>query len=346
LSLLTGCKEEKEILFSEKVYNISNAVLIGEEGLLDPWGIVLIDSVLIITNSRGEPAIETYDLRGNVLQKFLTFGQGPEEVLVTSVEEKDHNLFVYDNFQKKFLEYDYDKIIKSVVLKPDSVHSYLFILNDTEKLIGKLMIGPDCLIGLLQVSASRIALMDANGNVLSRGGDYPENTVPNLSDYEYTHLYSSDHTLNQDRTKIALASYGSDMIDIFDISDKSVKKVWSHQGFLPHSFDVIQMEDEYRAVMKNESQYGYAGIASSNKYIYAIYSGRLFKDKNYSYGNIIRVVSWDGKKKFELHTDVDINRLTVSKDDRVIYAVARDENDDPAIVVFDIGEALRDVLQF
>jgi hypothetical protein len=345
LSLLIGCEEKKDVFFSDKVFNINNSILIEEEKLLDPWDILLIDSVLVIANDRGQPAIEIYDLQGNASQKFLTLGQGPEEVLqIGNLQEINHNLFVYDLYQKKFLEYDYNKIIKLTVLKPDSVHSYSFILKDSARLINKLLIGPDCLIGVLQVSASRIALMDAGGNVLSRGGDYPAKTIPNLSDYENAGLYGSALVLNQNGTKIALATYRADMIDIFDISDKSMKTVWSHQGFLPHNLKVIQMGNIDRAVMTDESQYGYADIASSNKYIYAIYTGRSLKEKNYSYGNIIRVVSWDGKEKFELHTDVDINRLTVSKDDKIIYAIAGNENDDPVIVVFDIGETLRDVL--
>jgi hypothetical protein len=344
LSLLTGCEEKKEALFSEKIFNIDYSVLIGEEELWDPWDILLMDSVLIIANDQGQPAIEAYNLQGNMLQKFLTLGQGAEEISqIGNLQEVNHNLFVYDLFKKKFLEYDYNKIIKSTVLKPDNVHSYPFVSKDTAQLINNLLIGHDCLIGQLQVSASRIALMDTAGNVLSRGGDFPAKTIPELSDYENAHLYSSSLILNQNQTKVALATFRADMIDVFDISDKSVKTVWSYQGFLPHDFNVVQMGDTYRAALTDKSQYGYADIASSNKYIYAIYSGRLLKDKNYNYGNNIRVVSWDGKKKFELHTDVDINRLAVSKDDKVIYAIAKDENDDPAIVVFDIGETLQNV---
>jgi hypothetical protein len=345
LSLLIGCEEKKDVFFSERVFNIGYSVLIGEEELLDPWDILLIDSVLIIANDQGQPAIEIYNLQGNVSQKFLTLGHGPEEVLqIGNLQEINHNLFVYDLFQKKFLEYDYNKIIKSIIVKPDNIHNYSFVSKDSTQLINKLLIGDDCLIGLLQVSASRVALMDTDGNVLSRGGDYPAKTIPELSDYENARLYGSSLILNQNQTKVALATFRADMIDIFDISDKSVKTVWSYQGFLPHDFNVVQMGDTYRTALTDESQYGYADVASSNKYIYAIYSGRLLKDKNYSYGNIIRAVSWDGKKKFELHTDVDINRLTVSKDDKVIYAIAKDENDDPVVIVFDISETLQGIL--
>jgi hypothetical protein len=339
--LLISCGNEKHISFSEKVFNITGSILLEDEELLDPYDILLIDSVLIVANDRGLPLIETYDLRGNVIQKFLTLGQGPEEVLqIGTLQEINHNLLVYDLFQKKFLEYDYQKIRKSSVLKPDYIHSYAFVLKDSSNLINKILIGDNCLIGMLRVSASRIALMDADGHVISQGGDYPAKTVYNLSDYENAGLYGASAVLDKSRKKIALATHIADMIDIFDVSNKSVRTVWSHQGFLPHDYTVVQMGNMDRAAMTDKSQEGYTDIASSDKYIYTIYSGRLFSEKNYGYGNIIRAVSWDGKEKFELHTDLDINRLTVSSDDRFIYAIARDENDDPMIVSYHIGEII------
>jgi hypothetical protein len=69
------------------------------------------------------------------------------------------------------------------------------------------------------------------------------------------------------------------MIDIFDVSESAVKTVWSHQGFLPHDLNIIQMGEIYKAAMSAKSQCGYVDAASSEKYIYALYSGRTFDEK-------------------------------------------------------------------
>jgi hypothetical protein len=164
LSLLTGCKEEKEVLFSEKVFNISNSVLIREEGLLDPWDILLIDSVLVIANNKGEPLIETYNMKGFLLQKFLSKGQGPEEISqIGDLLCVDHNLFVFDLFQRKFLEYDYINLITGSASKPDNIYRFSFIERDSVWFITKLMIGGDFLIGIMAGSGSRINLYDFDG---------------------------------------------------------------------------------------------------------------------------------------------------------------------------------------
>jgi hypothetical protein len=67
------------------------------------------------------------------------------------------------------------------------------------------------------------------------------------------------------------------------------------------------------------------------------------KEKNYSYGNIILVVSWDGSNRFELQSDMDLKRIAVSPDDQKIYAIAIDEADNPMVVVFNIKEIVSKV---
>jgi hypothetical protein len=344
--ILISCSDKRdEKNFSTDVFEIHGSVFLAEDVLQDPCCLLLIDSVLIVANNNGEPFIETYDLHGNALQKFLTAGQGPEEILtVGNLQNVNHGLYVYDLFDRKFLNYDYQELKNANVVKPESVHRYSFVVRDSSLIIRMLLMGSDYLLGE-QLSDSRIALFDFEGHIISQGGAYPPATVPNLSDYENAGLYSSSIVLDNSRKKVALATYLADMIDIFDISGNTVETVWSFRGFLPHDYMVVQMGEMNRAAFTNNSQSGYADIASSDNYIYASFSGRTRarNKENYSYCNIIRVAGWDGKKRFELHTEVDIKKLTVSEDDRSIYAIAIDENDDPMIVYYDISEITRGI---
>jgi hypothetical protein len=52
-------------------------------------------------------------------------------------------------------------------------------------------------------------------------------------------------------------------------------------------------------------------------------------------------MDWNGENRFELHADLDINGLTVSSDDKYIYATAIDKDGNPLIVVYDIGDFLK-----
>jgi hypothetical protein len=339
--LFVGCRhtqnDDKD--FSKNVYDINHSVLLSEDKLLDPWDILVFDSVLIIANKNGEPFIETYNIKGHLLQKFLNKGEGPDEVLtVGHLQCLNNHLFVYGLFNKKFMVYNYKNLINAEVIAPDSILNYSFIKNDTSQLINKLYMGERYLIGETAIPEHRIALLDHEGNILKYGGIYPDKVEDQLSDYENAMLYRSVLEYNEKKNKVALFTRSADMIDIFDISERVIETVWSHQGFLPHDLNIIQMGEVYRAAMSDKSQCGYLDAASSEKYIYALYSGRTFGEENYSYGNTIRVMDWTGSSRFELHTDLDINSLTVSSDDRYIYATAIDKDANPLIVVYDIGD--------
>jgi hypothetical protein len=313
---------------------------------LDPWDILLHDSILVIANKDGVPLMELYDIYGNVGEKFLTKGNGPEEISAVGglhASVTNNNIYVYDLFRKRFLEFNIKKSSQST-FNPDAIYDYskylgLYQKDSSTVLFDKLLIGKDCLVGESRDPRGRVVLMNFDGNLINFVGDYPPKMYEELSDYGYVKLYASDFILSNDASKLALASYSAEMIDIFDISKISAPKlVWSHQGFLPSDIYVFEMENLTQAAFTKESRQGYSSIAASDNFIYAIFSGRQIKEKNYSYGNIIRVVSWDGSKRFELQSDVDLKRITVSPDDQNIYAIAIDEADNPMVVVFNIKE--------
>jgi hypothetical protein len=331
-------KKENAAVFAEKIYQVQGSVFLTEDKLLDPWNILLIDSVLIIANNKGIPLIETYDLSGKPLQKILSPGAGPEEILsIGNLQSIDNDLYVYGVFDRKFLKYEYSKLINAEITKPDSVLIFSFIAQDTSFIINTLYINPTFLLAENKLLESRIRLFDFNGGIIRQGGSYPANMDDNLPDYEHAHLYTSDIAINKERTKIALASYNAGLIEIYDIK-KTPARVFAYSDFAPHGYIIVEMGGVKRSALTGEAQYGYADIATSGKYIYAIYSGKTSREKNFSYGNIIRVLDWDGKERYEINTDMNINRLTVSANDEFIYAIAKEDNEgEPVIVRFDIS---------
>jgi hypothetical protein len=233
--------------------------------------------------------------------------------------------------------------------KIDSVYSYSNLLyldqkDSTTVLFDKLLRGKNCIIGGSRDPRGRVVLLDFDGHLVNFGGSFPPNEGKDkgLSDYGNTVLYASDFVLNDDGSMLAMATYNADMIDIFDISDiQSVpKSVWSYKDFLPHDFFVFDNGGVMMGGFTDESRKGYHDLTASQKYVYALFSGRKQKGKDYYYGNIIRVANWNGTKRFELHTDVDIKRITVSSDDKKIYAISKDEEDGPVIVSFDIEKII------
>jgi hypothetical protein len=345
MNIISCNHQENKLLFSEERFKIEGQIFLNEDALLDPWSILLHDSILVIANDKGDPLIELYDTYGNAGKKFLTIGGGPEEVLAVGglqASVTNNNMYVYDLFQHKFLEFDLKESSQST-LSPTTIYDYSDYLylhqKDSTALFSKLFRGKNCLIGESRDVRGRIVLMNFDGSLISFAGDYPPKMYEELSDLGNAWLYGSNFILRKDASRLALATHMADMIDIFNINKPPAPElVWSYQGFLPHDLFVVEMGAQ--AAFTKESQSGYPDLAASDNFIYALFSGKQLKEKNYDYGNIIRVMNWDGSNRFELQSDMDLRRITVSPDDQKIYAIAIDEADNPMIVVFNIKEII------
>lgn len=346
ISVFFGCNEKKSNNdFFSNIKNIKHRVLIQENQLQDPWDILLIDSTLVVANENGVPLLEMYTLDGVRLTSFLSKGNGPEEVLmIGNLQESNQKkkLLVFDLFKKKFLQYDLTSTSKKVKL--DTTFSFLRQLEESDVLFDKLFITKNYMIGESRSPEGRIALMNQNGDLIRYCGDYPRKTEAKISDIENANLYASGITIKKDGSKLALAAYSAGMIDIYSIKDNSVKSIWNYQEFLPENLYIIEMGETFRAAMTDESRYGYPDIASTDRFVYALYSGKKLKEKDYSFGSIIRLFDWNGSFGLELHSDINLRRITVSEDDQYLYAVAKDMKGQPCIVVFYIGDIINGLI--
>lgn len=343
--VLGACTEKnKKKIFSDAI-QISHKVLVQENQLQDPWDILLIDSSLIVANQKGEPLLDVYNLEGNKLASFLSRGNGPEEVLMIGSLQKSiqgEKLLVYDLFGKKFLQYAIKLGLKEVKL--DTILNYQSLLEDSAVLFDKLFILKNYIIGESRSPEGRIALMNKDGSLIRYGGKYPPKTEAKISDFENAHLYASNITVKKDGSKLALATSTAGMIDIYSIKNDSILLNWSYNEFLPDHLHVIEMGGVFRAAITDETRYGYADIESTERFIYALYSGRKVKEKNYSFGSIIRLVDWNATVGLELQTNLDLKRITVSEDDQYIYAIAKDRDGFPCIVAFYIGNIINKLI--
>ncbi|MEA4887487.1 MAG: BF3164 family lipoprotein [Bacteroides graminisolvens] len=344
--ILWGCNERNcdKDFFCNKT-KIDYKLLIRENQLQDPWDILLLDSTLVVANEKGEPLLETYTLEGSRLTSFLSKGNGPKEILMIgnlqkSIQKK--KLLVYDLFKKKFMQYDLGSTSHEVKL--DTTFNYLKQLEDSIVIFDKLFITKNYIIGESRSPEGRIALMNQDGSLIRYGGEYLRKTETKISDFENANLYASGITVKKDGSMLALATYTAGMIDVYSIKNNSIILNWNYHEFLPEHLYIIEMGETFRAAITDETRYGYADIESTDKLVYALYSGRKVKEKDYSFGSIIRIFDWNGSIGLELHSDINLRRITVSEDNQYIYAIAKDKDDFTCVVVFYIGDIIKDLI--
>lgn len=343
ISLTWSCEnsgeDNKESKIFEKKVSVKAESIVPSENLKDPTDIAVMDSLLIVGNYKGEPLVDIFDLKNNG-HKYLSVinkGRGPNEIQIIgriqTSGEKDA-FYINDLIGKKILLSE-----KSNNFEPEVLLNAGDLNKDEETIFDKVLIGKDIFIGESRSPKGRMVFLNKKGEVLGFHLEYPkkEKIKINVNDFEHAKLYASAVTISPDLTKVGLATYLGSLLDLAVIKEDKLVRSFSYNEFYPSKFFEVAMAGKTVAAATNETRRGYSDIASSNDYVYALFSGRYLKDKNYDYGNAIRVSRWDGSKAFELQLDKDIRRLTVGLDNRTIYGIAKNNKGEPEIVRYDIA---------
>lgn len=322
-----GCSrvEERDQCFLDTVSANAEMFIEGEK-LASPGLLIVMDNFLVIGNSKNSitPLIEVYNrATGNLQNTFLNLGNGPNEVLmigniqyIPEIEE----LLVADLFKRKIFSYTLDDIIKGD--RPEPTLRYK--RDDKSPLMfDKLYKDKDFLIAESRDPKGRILLFNEDGSGVGYYLTYPdkENVDNRLSDINNAELYASAMTVSPSLDKIALATYSAGMIDICKVEKNHIEPMWNYTEFYPQGMMVVPMGDGMVVAHTKESRSGFTSISSSDKYIYALYSGKLLEDPTYSYGEVVYVASWDGNETYKINLDKSINRLAVDEKDEYIYGI-------------------------
>ena len=347
--VLLSCGKDKHdaqnIDAFEKKYRIGLESSILIENLLDPTVIEVLDSLIIISNYKAEPLIEIYTTSGVLVKKMIHKGKGPSEILAVGliqVSDKNNCFYVNDLFAKKIIRYDLPEILEDEGYKPEIVFNALRYDDEENILYDKVLVGEHFFVAENRSPEGRILLIDKNGKSLGYFLGFPkkEEVNPKLTENANSRLYASAVTLSPDLTKMAMASYSAGMIDLLSLENDYISPIWTYQEFLPTNIEAMPMGSQIVAVHTSKSKSAYLDICATNNYVYALFSGRLAEEKDYAYGNIIRVINWEATEFFELHLDRKIKRLTASLDDKKIYGISKNVSGEPEIIVFDITQPI------
>jgi len=329
---IIACSEKKLTQPFIHTINVKGELFIPSDSLKDPRFINIIDTHLIIGNYKGSPLVELYDIKtGNREARFLTIGNGPFEFLCLGNVQpvsKRKEIYISDLFIRKLVKYNLSDILD----KPNTPYKEIFeVPKDSELLISKIGKVQNGIVAESMDPKGRIVMLDANGSVLSYFGQYPNKDLvdPNLTEVLNAKLYASAITINPSMNKVALATYQAGMIDLFDLSENGVDPVWSYQEFYPEGIKVLPMAGEFVVAHTDDGRNGFLGICSTDKYVYSVYSGKKFGvrgDNSYTYGDIVYVVSWDGRESFKFQLNQPVIRLVVDSEDEIMYGLTAEHD--------------------
>ena len=307
-------------------FTTKGELCISGEKLADPGLINITDKYLILGNNEGQPLIEVYDISTKeLLNSFLYIGNGPSEVLTIGNIQLDimgDNMYVSDLFKRNLFQYCISEIAKNEKITPTVVFERG---ENSPFLYDKMYVGKSHLIAESRDPRGRIILIDPQTREANYFLSYPdkkhiETKIP-LGDIAHARLYSSSMTINFSFDKVALGTYHAGILDICQIKNGEVISEWSHTDFYPQGVVAIPMGEEVVAALSQEARSGYRFMCSSDKFVYALYSGEISDGRTDLGCKEVRVVSWNGKETYKIILDHPIVRLAVDPNDKFIYAI-------------------------
>jgi hypothetical protein len=339
---ICGClnsdeKSEVESDIFGDARHLDGKVVIESNKLIDPWVILYMDSLLVIGNKKGTPVIELYTPTGGMVSKVIERGSDSTEIrFVGSLQANysDSAIYIYDLFRKKTLRIPINKW---------NVNYKCFIEMEFTKLpipianYDKVYINHGGFIAESRSPQGRILLLDRSGRHERYLLDYPAKVDSTLTERENAQLYPSGIAISPNQQKVAVAAYDAGILNLLSLEhDTALQSIWTKTDFLPEGLIRVPTSDTSHIAFSGNSRSGYADVAATNDYVYAIYSGKYFRSKNYSFSNTVRVTSWDGKIHKKLVLDKDINRLTVTPDNSIMYGIALSKEGKPEIVSYNL----------
>lgn len=334
VSIVTfGCTNKpvvKDTLFLEK-QPLRGQVLLTDDVLLKPEKLLVTDSFLIVSNRNDSLFLEVFRLPSlQNLGQFLSRGSGPEEFIYLGTMQRgfdNHSFYVSDFGSHKLFRYDLEDIAQARFV-PHAVS-----LPDRNREIEGAQfthywLSPQGIIAQNITDKGRICLITPD--TLLFEGDYPapEKIDERLKDYPLanTMLYQSWATLSPAGDKLALACDLSDMIDVYSLAPDRATTDWSYWHSYPDEVVVMPNGEQYMAGSSMRSTYHYVDICSSDRFIFALYSGKKFGMPDYATGSHIRVVSWDQNISKEFETPDKLAAINIAPDGNILYGINQTED--------------------
>lgn len=287
--------------------------------------IIRVDDLLVVSEYQRdsvETFLHVFDTAGSKIADYLNMGRGPNEITFPpfSLYSEGSSIFFYDYGQNL----DYELILedhgKRALLNSRYVQvedpislSQNFRINDNYLRYHTVSPQED------PAEIPRLTLEDADGNILSAIYTSPfDGEDPMVKFRLGAQGYSL--ALSPDKKRFVMTYNGAGVIEIFSVSDDSIKEDYLRRYFQPKftvkGYDVLPKDDAVR---------GFGGPCATDSYILIPFDGSKYGEKKELIYSDIAVFDWKGRPVKLLKTDYSVGPITYSESEGVIYSVIRDK---------------------
>lgn len=328
--LLFGCKSS-----SEK--GITTVCLTHEEIKLPemmvgvPGSIQRLGDGLLIMDLKSDSVLHYVDLKEKkYVGKFGAVGQGPDEFI--------HLRRLHPAQGKAVYGYDMSKL-EMKVMTPDSsgirIEKVRFDSSDRWA-FDVIPYGQNRFVANGCFGNSMFAILDSLGNQVDLAGEYPykDESEKTISAQNRALAYQGILRVTP-KGRLAFATSMSKMLFLYDIQeDRLIQRKVIIDSYGEYKPDTSGGEGSYSVVHNGNLPYCYNDLSVTEDRIYALYSGRTYKEYGLAEFECayIYVYDWEGNQQALYELDIPLLCFCVDEQARCIYGMAN--HPDPVLVRF------------
>ena len=300
-------------------YFLEGTVIPGSDSLGDPHDMAVAGGYLLFADDFTTHPIQIIDMvTGEWVAAAGGPGEGPGEGDVSSLDmsEGGSSGWAYQLQSRSMVSINVDSLIATSVLSGRSVH-----LDGGGVPLSPVKIG-DNFFGSGIYQSGRLAVYAAgDGSFQRMVGPAPPG--PSATPPAVRHqAYQSWASTNASRQKLALAFRATDRLEIYD--GEQLEHLVRGPDFFEPIYEVAMVGDPPTPSMAQplDMRFGFMDIATTDRFIFALYSGRTFSEvPGYAnYGQQVIVFTWTGQPVAVLDFDGESYAIEVSPEENELFA--------------------------
>lgn len=336
LCMLIGCSvsDKRNLKFNETI-DLSGQNWEVNEHLGRVFDISFMDDFVALRNDWGKTMLTLINIsEKKQVYNFGKRGEGPYELINPGPMISDFKyLDIFDGSKMALMHYDADSIVLG-----DSLATKIRFHTNLPGIISLVSLQDSNYVASGVFQEGRLCLLDKNGAACAYAGDYlASENLEGIPFHVLGMAYQSLMCVQPHEKRTALVTRYGGILQIYewDLLEKTAKEISCINEFSPKiTTKDINGTPNFRP--DSETRWGYLAVDATEKYIFALYSGRLQKDENaFHLGNEIHVFDWNGKPCYLLRLDCEGSSLAVR--DNKLLVLAEYENMGNDIVEYNLS---------
>lgn len=313
--LCWGCGQSSQEIVTEEIHAQRL------EQINDPfyvYGSIFLDEsagALLKSEGLGNIAIKRLDLRTGTCTDLIRKGRGPNEYIDLTITKIDPSTGIFhacDLAKGELCTFTTDGA--QITATPIETRFFQAIP------LGKHIVS----YGNTRANDGLLfQLSDSTGRAVGRFGLFPDDGMPYGHQYK-TMAYQGKMVANPQRSRFAYLMNFGNVFDIYEITDDgSASLIFSIHEDTP----VYEPQQNVIGVRFEQPKFHYSDAYASQRYIYALYSGKKVEQKTNEASQraretpTIRVYDWNGNRICDLSADIPLLSICVSADDSYLIGL-------------------------